>query len=129
MVQQEALQEFVKHLMYHEQGVHSGAEQDSGGRLPLLLQAGVIEPSTVAIGAGDGHRILWEVISCFHAKMNQSKVMSLVWHPHTGRCYRHLEQMWRELPGAREGCPFFLHTSTGMGGGRGRKRWRRKMDW
>ena len=43
-----------------------------------------IEPSTIAIGAGDGQIRVWRMggremfsMTCIHAKMNQSKVMSL----------------------------------------------------
>ena len=48
-----------------------------------------IEPSTIAIGAGDGQIRVWRMggramvsMTCIHAKMNQSKFMSLAWYPH-----------------------------------------------
>ena len=50
-----------------------------------------IEPSTIAIGAGDGQIRVWRMggramvsMTCIHAKMNQSKFMSLAWY-HIGR--------------------------------------------
>ena len=52
------------------------------------LAVNPIDPSTLAIGAGDGQIRVWRMggrdlftLTSIHAKMNQSKIMSMAWHP------------------------------------------------
>ena len=72
-----------------------GRGHDSGGHLPLLHQAGDGQIRVLRMGGREMFSM-----TCIHAKMNQSKVMCLAWHPHRAGLLA-LEQMRGSLAGWR----------------------------